>query len=442
MLDIVSNESKEEIVQTLSHLISIPSVKSDATPVAPFGQATADALEYMLNVGKRMGFHTKNLDNKVGYIEYGDQGPLLAVLCHLDVVPAGEGWLKDPFQLRREIGLLIGRGVIDDKGPAVCTLFAMKKLMETGYCPNTRIRLILGLDEESGSLCMNRYKETEEMPVCGFTPDASFPPIFAEKGILNIRVYGPSSGFLTMTAGERVNMVPAACRVSFSGTDDSFLVRGVPAHASTPQSGVNAIYLAVQKLSDEQIMKSPLLSFYHKYIDTSGSRLFPSNPSDHSGTLTLNAGIINIDSNLEEIILDIRYPVTANGRDLFEELLQTAESNGLQAELLNHTAPLHKDPNDPLIQSLVDVYDRYICIANEISGNNSHENIKSKTVPIAIGGGTYARSIPGLVAFGPAFPWDEDQAHSVDEAINEDIFFLLVSLYEDALRELSKSLSE
>lgn len=432
-------DRKEEIIQVLSKLISIRSVKSEATQIAPFGQATADALEYLLAVGKEMGFYTKNIDNKVGYIQYGEQGPLIAVLCHLDVVPAGEGWLFDPFQLRRENGLLIGRGVIDDKGPAVCTLFAMKKMMESGFLPNVRIRLILGLDEESGSLCMSRYKETEEMPVCGYTPDASFPPIFAEKGILAIRVFGPSKGSLIMSGGERGNMVPATCKVSFSDSDDSFTSKGLPAHASTPDSGINAISLAVSQLTEEQIAKCPLLSFFQQYIDTKGKKLFPDCAPDLSGALTLNAGIIHINPDLEELILDIRYPVTVNGLDLFHDLLQLAHSNTLQAEILSHAAPLHKDPKDPLIQSLIHVYDRYVDDANAISGNKSWTN-HEQTIPIAIGGGTYARSIPGLVAFGPAFPWDDDQAHSVDEAINEDIFFLLISLYEDALRELSQSL--
>jgi succinyl-diaminopimelate desuccinylase len=442
MQEYLSKDDKKEIIEILSNLISIPSVKSEAIPVAPFGQATADALDFMLSLGNSMGFSTKNLDNKVGYIEFGDQGPLVAVLCHLDVVPAKEGWSFDPFKLRRENGMLIGRGVIDDKGPAVCTLIAMKKMMESGYKPNTRIRLILGLDEESGCLCMDRYKETEEMPICGFTPDASFPPIFAEKGILHIRVSGPSNCAIFMSAGERANMVPASCNVSISGLNDSFTVNGLPAHASTPESGINAISLALQELSADQIKRSPLLTFYEKYIDTNGSKLLPGVIQDQSGSLTLNAGIINIDSNVEELILDIRYPVTANGDEIFQKIYEKADLNALHAEIMSHTAPLHKDPGDPLIRTLIQVYDQYVCTANAISGNKMHSYSRQETVPIAIGGGTYARSISGLVAFGPAFPWDEDQAHSVDEAINEDIFYLLVSIYEDALKKISQSISE
>ena len=240
----MSNEemfaSKESALQVLSEIIAIPSVKSDPTPDAPFGEATVRALDYLLGIGKDMGFHTEMIDHKVGYIEWGDSGAITAILCHLDVVPAGEGWSADPFHLRRENGLLIGRGVVDDKGPAVAALFAMKRLKESGFTPCGRIRLILGLDEESGSLCMERYKETEEFPRHGFTPDASFPVIFAEKGILHIRVSGPGSSSIHVAAGERPNMVPAACRVTLPLSGTTYEVLGVPAHASTPHVGENA----------------------------------------------------------------------------------------------------------------------------------------------------------------------------------------------------------
>ena len=441
----MSNEemfaSKESALQVLSEIIAIPSVKSDPTPDAPFGEATVRALDYLLGIGKDMGFHTEMIDHKVGYIEWGDSGAITAILCHLDVVPAGEGWSADPFHLRRENGLLIGRGVVDDKGPAVAALFAMKRLKESGFTPCGRIRLILGLDEESGSLCMERYKETEEFPRRGFTPDASFPVIFAEKGILHIRVSGPGSSSIHVAAGERPNMVPAACRVTLPLSGTTYEVLGVPAHASTPHVGENAIARMISQLPEDILASNQLLTFFKEFIgfDTTGEFLSQDLRSDAAGNLTLNAGILRIDASSGELWIDIRYPVSKVGENVFREISDAAAKHSLRAEILSHALPLHKDTQDPLIESLMKVYHRFASEAFAISGPADARLEEQDSTPVAIGGGTYARSMPGLVAFGPQFPWDKDQAHCVDESVNEEIFYLFIDLYAEAIQSLSES---
>jgi len=336
---------------------------------------------------------------------------------------------------------LIGRGVVDDKGPAVASLFAMQRLKQSGYTPKGRVRLILGLDEESGSLCMQRYKETCEFPLHGFTPDASFPVIYAEKGILHIRISGSGSVDIHVDAGERANMVPAACRVSLPKDGKAYEVSGVPAHASTPQIGENAIAKMVSQLPGDVLAASKLLTFIKDYIgfDTTASHLPQDLRSDLSGHLTLNAGILKIDDTSGDLYLDIRYPVTKNGDDVFREIAEAASKYTLQAEVLSHALPLHKDPLDPIIQSLMEVYRKYAPDAYKFSGPSDEEFPAKASSPVAIGGGTYARSMPGLVAFGPQFPWDKDQAHCVDESVNEEVFYLFVDLYAEAIQSLSES---
>lgn len=441
----LSDSEKNSILLTLTQLIAIPSVKGEETPDAPYGIHTLEALEYMLNLGRQNGFSVKNLNGRAGYIEWGSGVKILGILCHLDVVPAGEGWLHDPFTLRRENGWLIGRGINDDKGPAVTIFHSMLRLKNEGYIPPCRIRLILGLDEECGSSCMEYYKTVEELPTCGFTPDADFPAIFAEKGILQLCVSGPGSTKIRASAGERPNMVPARCEITLLDTNDTITGLGVPAHASKPQLGINAIYEAFSQLDNPLIESDPLLGFFMKFIgdDTTGKLLVPDLLDDISGALTLNAGVLKVNADKSELIIDIRYPVTADSSIIISAIRSKASEFGLTVEISSHQKPLFRDPDEPLIRTLLGVYEKYAALAPYDSSADTDVRIlaiQKPAVPIAIGGGTYARTMPGLIAFGPAFPWEKDQAHQIDEAVFAESIYLQVQLYQDAIVSLCEKI--
>lgn len=179
---------QEQIIGDLQQLVSIPSVldESSASKEAPFGPGPAEALEWMLEEGRRAGFTVKDIDHMAGHIEMGEGDELLGILCHVDVVPAGSNWTYGPFDGTVKDGKLFGRGAIDDKGPTIAAWHAMKMVKEAGIPLSKRVRLIVGADEESGFRCMDRYFETEEMPTLGFAPDADFPIIHAEKGIASL----------------------------------------------------------------------------------------------------------------------------------------------------------------------------------------------------------------------------------------------------------------
>lgn len=442
---VLTKDEKESILSVLTDLIAIKSVKGKPAASAPYGKETLEALLYMLNLGKSYGFSVKNLDGRAGYIEWGSGGKMLGLLCHLDIVPAGEGWKQDPFTLRRENGWLTGRGINDDKGPAVAVFYAMLRLKNEGYVPPCRIRLILGLDEECGGSCMEHYKSVEELPTCGFTPDADFPAIFAEKGILQLSVSGPLSAGLIVSGGERPNMVPARCEITIKETQEKIEGLGIPVHASKPHLGKNAIYEALSALPQSLLGTEPLPAFFMKYIgkDTTGQFLLSVHPDDISGTLTLNAGILQMNDSKSELILDIRYPVTANAESIVSEISGKASEFGLRVNTLGHSKPLYRDPQDTLIQTLLCVYEKYAALAPYDSSTDAdlHEKaLRIPSAPIAIGGGTYARTMPGLVAFGPAFPWEKDQAHQIDESVCEDTMYLLVQLYQDAITALCENI--
>ncbi len=188
---------QEEILEGIRSCVKIESVGGKPEEGAPYGRGPKEALDFALDLGKKLGFRAVNVDNRAGYIEMGEGEEMVAVLGHLDVVPAGEGWSHPPFEAEICDGFLYGRGVMDDKGPTIGAIYAMKAIRELGIPLDRRIRVIFGTNEERGCDCIRHYvKSGQELPVMGITPDAEFPMIFFEKGMTTVigGLKNPSQG--------------------------------------------------------------------------------------------------------------------------------------------------------------------------------------------------------------------------------------------------------
>ena len=207
-----ANESKQNFLNDLDKLLRIDTVLVEQPEIkeAPFGENLVKALNYMLDLGKQYGFKTINIENVAGHIEYDEGDEIIGVLAHLDVVPTGEGWTNPPFEPTIKDGKIYARGALDDKGAAVASLYALKALKDMGVQLNKRVRLILGTDEETSSRGVKRYLEVEKMPDLGFSPDAEFPIIYGEKGILSFDLVTKKVNSIInkSKAGARSNVVP------------------------------------------------------------------------------------------------------------------------------------------------------------------------------------------------------------------------------------------
>lgn len=413
-------ESNEKMIEALAGLIAIESVSVEGPPDAPYGEGPAKALAYTLALCEELGFASKNCDNQLGYAEVGSGETLIGVLAHLDVVPAGDGWTHPPYALTRADGRLYGRGVSDDKGPAIASIFAMKDLLDSGRPLNKRIRVILGLAEETGSWGdMDHYKQTEEIPAYGFTPDADFPAIYSEKGIAMLRLSMPltAAGVEALEGGDAANVVPAWCRATMDGRD--YESSGRPAHGSMPEDGENAISNMMAQLAG-----CPVADFYNACIgyDLNGQRIGCAFQDEESGKLTLNVGKVRIEEDEVVFTIDIRHPVSYSHQQVFEGIRDSVAPYGVTCSCLSQLPSVHIDRDGPVLTALMAAY-------REETGDYDSQ-------PISMGGGTYARAMDNIIAFGPGLPGRELTEHKADEYILEEDFQTWRKIYRSALEKL------
>ncbi|MDK2866258.1 MAG: succinyl-diaminopimelate desuccinylase [Clostridiales bacterium] len=448
------------LIEALKGLIDIDSTEGQATAAYPFGEGVAKALHYMLALGKSYGFKTENIDEYAGYIEFGDGAEMLGILCHLDVVPAGDGWTYPPFKGTLVGDRLYGRGTLDDKGPAMACLFAMKRLKDSGYKPSRRIRLILGTNEESGSKCMDYYVEHAEIPTLAFSPDADFPVIHGEMGILlfelkktfSDRLEDGGVRLLSVKGGTAPNMVPDTAEavlidtkpvipileaynetkgtsLSYERTGETLIIRasGVSAHASTPEKGKNAIaaLLGFLDLIDLEIGDAAnFVRFFNRTVGTeTDGTSFHLNLKDAYNPLVFNLGMIDLNETEASVTINIRYPITLKEADVRRGIDATLSNSGIQIGNWLNIDPLFYEKDHPLVATLMDVYRAF-------TGD-------LKAEPITIGGGTYARSVPNAVAFGALFEDSEDLMHQKDEYISLNDLSKMLTIFEKAIRALS-----
>ncbi|MFB6467619.1 dipeptidase PepV [Cytobacillus sp. Hz8] len=457
---------KESLIEDAKKLLKIKSVLNEEhmTPEAPLGKGVKEALDFMLKLGEKDGFTAKNVGNLAGHLEFGHGEELIGILCHVDVVPEGDGWTSDPYEAEIREGKIYARGAIDDKGPTMAAYYAMKIVKELGLPLNKRVRMIIGTDEESDWRCVDHYFENEEMPTMGFAPDADFPIIFAEKGISDFDLvqtkndrldHEGKTKVISFSSGLRYNMVPDFAKATIASDDldavkqkfENFLqekavkgqaqldngeinleVEGKSAHGMEPEHGVNAGFILADFITTLAIdvQAEKYFEFISKYFlgDSRGKRLGVAYADDITGDLTINVGKMRYEQETGGTLgLNLRYPVTNEMDETKKKIESAIEKDGFRLENYSDSKPHHVDEKEFLIQTLKKVYE---------------EQTGEKAELISIGGGTYARALKTAVAFGPLFPGRPDVAHQKDEYMDIEDLYKATAIYAQAIYELAK----
>lgn len=440
---------RSEFVEMLQRWIRIPSVKGEAEEGAPFGRDVRRMLDQAMKDAESLGFKTRGFDGYACDITLGEAEEKIAVLGHLDVVPVGDGWTKPPFDGLVEDGRIYGRGTNDDKGPSLAALFAMRAVRDAGIPLKRSIRLILGCDEESGWEDMAYYGAHETIPDMGFSPDANFPLINTEKGMLvfEIRAKAAEKGLkiIEMATGDRVNVIPGECTALVEGGED--LIRkteaytaktglpyqaektekgvwltavGIPGHSAYPEGRRNAIGMMTLLLR-ELGAEGPVAELAGAVgLESDGKGLGCTCRDEISGPLTCNMGILRLKDGAWYGTLDLRCPVEADQEQL--KAAAAAHLPGFEVQVNTQKPPHHVPADGELVSKLLAAYE---------------EETGLKGEAMSTGGGTYAKVLKHGVAFGAVFPDEEDLAHQADEFERIDRLMLAAKIYANALIRLA-----
>jgi len=444
-------EYKDEVVKEIQNAVRVKSVKEAPLPGMPFGEGPAKALDHFMNLAKKLGFKEEKFDNYAMHIDMGEGKETLGILAHVDVVPEGDNWTYPPYSGTIADGKIYGRGTLDDKGPAIISLFAMKVIADLGIKLNKKIRMILGADEESGSACLKYYFGELKMPYpdIAFTPDSSFPVTYAEKGSVRVKIKKKFSTLkdVVIKGGNAFNSVPNEAngvipvdmlgevknknKVEFVKEGNVYKVfsAGIPAHGAHPEKGYNAISALFEVLKDIEVKNEELkglVAFFDKFIkmETDGKSFGVKCTDGETGDLTLNLGKINLENNELEIWIDMRVPVKVKNEQIIETIKKNTEDYGYEFLLHSNTQPLYVAKDSFLVSTLMNIY-------KELTGDNAAQ-------PVAIGGGTYAKYAKNAVAFGALLPDQEDRMHQRDEYLEISKIDKLLQIYVEAIYRLAK----
>ena len=331
----------------LRRMVAIPSIRGKEEPDAPFGRGPKQALEEVLKIATELGFHTKNIDDKIGYAEYGENradGAYYGVFGHVDVMPLGEGWNSPPLSLTLREGKLFGRGTLDNKGPILSNLYALYVLKENGVTFDRPVRIVFGTNEETGFGCVKHYLTKEIPPTFGWTPDCKWPVVYGERGRLKVRV-------------------------------------------SLPESRVADLYdFANRKLLHTNHRGEELGIAYH---------------DEDFGMMQLRGETFGIEENQHYVEWTMCYPASCTKSDLLNQITMHLPEKAT-LEVISHWAPVLYDKSSKYVQALQQVYT---------------DVTKSDSIPVTTTGGTYAKIIPNIIAYGPSFPGQRDIAHLPNEWI-------------------------
>lgn len=462
-------ENYDEMIKTLQELVMINSERTTPEKDKPFGKGVQDAFIYMLEKGEQDGFLATNIDNYGGHIDMpcgNEKAETMGILAHLDVVPAGDGWDYEPYGAEIIDGKMYGRGTSDDKGPSIAAYFAMRAIKDAGIKLSKNVRLILGLDEETGWDGMYYYLSKIPKPAdFGFTPDGDFPAVHGEMGILNFDIakkftksVGKGIELRSFKGGNAHNMVPDYARVVLrsdkpkvyenlkvkaakwreegvkikaKGVGKSFeiTVEGKSAHGSTPEKGTNAISILMDFIKDIEFNNESINDFIEFYNEEIGFQLDGTNlgiclEDEVSGKTVVNIGVIELDTKSARLAVNVRYPVTFGENDIYDNLdsVLTKYNIGIVKKMSQN--PIYMEKDNPLIVTMMDVYKR-------ITGD-----IDAK--PQVMGGGTYARALENFVAFGALFPGEEELFHQKNEFMSLESLKKTTQIYAETIYELCK----
>ena len=463
---------RKDVVDTLAKLVSFntvadPNVPSDKNPVHIAFKAALKA------EAERLGLDFTDHGWTV-VVGLGKSEDRVGVITHGDVQPVDASkWKKSPFILDRtsEPGKLLARGAEDDKGPIATALYAMKSISDQKVALSKRIELYVYMGEESDWQPLVEFLKTHQPPQMNITLDAEYPAVTAEKGYGVVAVTVPKAGAVTPPAGEPnvaafgggffgsqipedatatiANATPELEKqirargakqegmqytFSWEGSNLAIKAKGVSAHSSKPEDGVNAISMLADALAVRPWANTNAGGVVNYLNEMVGTGIYGEKfgniayRDSFMGPMTFAPTVIKQGEDGIEVSINMRHPQGKTVSQLTDEVnAALAQWQSRQVPLANVTVRISKpwlQKNAPQLPTLMGVFSYF-------TGMKDPQ-------PVAVGGGTNSRLFPSAVSFGPAMPGKVYTGHSEHEFITEKQLLLNLQMYTAVLVELAK----
>ncbi|MDO5033510.1 MAG: M20/M25/M40 family metallo-hydrolase [Eubacteriales bacterium] len=413
-------ERKKSIVQELSDLLAIPSVsEASDNPAEPYGKACRQAADYMSDLARKYGLHAEKVDNRYLIVrgERAEDRPQIGIFCHLDVVPAGEGWSFPPYALSEKEGYLIGRGVGDNKGASIIALHLLSYLQES-QLKNFGVFIFYGLNEEAGMSDIKAYLASHPAPDLALVPDVELPVCIGEKSRLVFTLTGKLQLHkqISLQGGVADNVIPQKGFAKIEGHD--LVAEATGGHAAFPKDGANALTALLAQILQSGLLDShdqgelakleKLIAPYH------GEGLDLAYTDARGDVLTLVCTQLKLTEDGDFLLgYDCRFPAELPADRLIEKLTEACHKQGLELEISKNDPSLDKDLDEKLVEALVAICNRY-------TGRQDPA--------YRMGGGTYARHFSQGLGLGigqkftkPNFIKEgQGGAHQADECIPQN----------------------
>lgn len=432
----------KEFNSNLDNLIELLKIKSvydekSASTSMPFGKGVNDALLFMKSLAIKDGFNVEEYDGYAISIEFGSGTKRIDIASHLDVVAASD----EDFNIHIDNNKLYGRGTSDMKVPMFLTYLSLKLLKDKYPNAKSRIRIVLGTDEERTMNDMKYYIDKVGYPDFAFTPDGFFPMGIGEKGAIMWTITSNYGGkIISLNGGSQCNIVSpyAACVVDDNNIDKvcdyiknnnidgsaelinnqiSIIVKGVAAHASIPFFGHNAtidLLKIIKDLYKDEICEN-LYSNYADYFGKGFNSFVSDDPMD---CLSVNLGILKIDNGKLFGQVDCRYPFSEKATILTERLKKVSKSN---VSLDYNDDPTLCKEDDIYVKTMLETYRN---ITNDYSR------------PIVSGGVSYSKVFKHCISFGPNTLDKPNLAHQDGEYVDLNDVLIWFRIYYETIEKI------
>lgn len=426
------NQYEAEFLADLRRILRVPSVAGPKTFKAPFGVGPKRALETMLTIANELGFETHQVADCVGWITYGKQAAdcedYFGILGHLDVVDVEDDWQYAPFDLTRVDDYLYGRGVLDNKGPLMATLFALYLIKQQKIQLKRPVRLIFGTDEESGSRDIPFYLRQEQPPYAGFTPDCKFPAVYGERGLLDLQLTLPLTDnsqqqIKALSGNFNKSYLPDHATVEWAdGQVKQYTGKKAPSNA--PEMADNVLPKIAADISQQSGQLGQFFQWVSDHLgtQTNGENLGINFQDQASGALQLAFYGLSLDQQTVSCHLTCRYPISVTEEQLLAKIKAVLLPTMTVTVKRRYPSKV-ADPSQPYIQQLSAIY---------------AEDTGLDGTPVTTTGVTYARALPNIIAFGPSFPGQKGIAHKGNEWLKFSDWQMMMQIYYDVFLSLAK----